>query len=151
MNQTLGTNFTNIAPNNIPRNDLVTAFLTGFAGVNQMAKVTASEMTRLNTGIAAIPAASQSNFGVAGGDLAGFPNGRRPGDDTVDIALRVVMGALCYPAHHRWQQRRPEAVHAGQCAAGPGAVHRWRAGLGRRLRHHLPVSHDAAARRGRLT
>jgi hypothetical protein len=97
VNQTLGTSFTNIAPNNIPRNDLVTAFLTGFAGVNQMSKVTPSEMTRLNTGIAATPAANQSNFGVAGGDLAGFPNGRRPGDDTVDIALRVVMGALCYP------------------------------------------------------
>jgi len=97
VNQTLGTSFTNIAPNNFPRNDLVTAFLTGFAGVNQLAKVTPSEMTRLNTGIAATPAAGQSNFGVAGGDLAGFPNGRRPGDDTVDIALRVVMGALCYP------------------------------------------------------
>jgi hypothetical protein len=95
--QTLGTNFTNIAPNNIPRDDLATAFLTGFAGVNQMSKVTPSEMTRLNTGIPAVPAAMQSNFGVAGGDLAGFPNGRRPGDDTVDIALRVVMGALCYP------------------------------------------------------
>jgi hypothetical protein len=34
---------------------------------------------------------------VAGNDLAGFPNGRRPGDDVVDIALRVVMGRLCYP------------------------------------------------------
>ncbi len=97
VNQTLGTSFTNIAPDNIPRDDLVTAFLTGFAGVNQMAKVTPSEMTRLNTGIPATPAASQSTFGVAGGDLAGFPNGRRPGDDTVDVALRVVMGALCYP------------------------------------------------------
>jgi hypothetical protein len=97
VNQTLGTNFASIAPNNFPRNDLVTAFLTGFAGVNQMSKVTASEMTRLNTGIPAVPAAGQSNFGVAGGDLAGFPNGRRPGDDTVDIALRVVMGRLCYP------------------------------------------------------
>ena len=30
-------------------------------------------------------------------DLAGFPNGRRPGDDTVDIELRVAMGALCHP------------------------------------------------------
>jgi hypothetical protein len=97
VNQTLGTNIANLAPNNFPRNDLVTAFLTGFAGVNQMSTVTASEMTRLNTGIAATPAAMQSNFGVAGGDLAGFPNGRRPGDDTVDIALRVVMGRLCYP------------------------------------------------------
>ena len=38
VNQTLGTNIANIAPNNLPRNDLVTAFLTGFAGVNQMSK-----------------------------------------------------------------------------------------------------------------
>jgi len=84
------------APNNFPRADLVAAFLTGFAGVNQQATVTGSEMMRLNTGIAATPQASQSNFGVAGDDLAGFPNGRRPGDDVVDIALRVVMGALCH-------------------------------------------------------
>jgi hypothetical protein len=97
VNQTLGTNIANLAPNNLPRNDLVTAFLTGFTGVNQMSRVTPSEMTRLNTGIPATPAAMQSNFGVAGGDLAGFPNGRRPGDDTVDVALRVVMGRLCYP------------------------------------------------------
>jgi hypothetical protein len=34
---------------------------------------------------------------VIGGDLAGYPNGRRPGDDVVDITLRVAMGALCYP------------------------------------------------------
>ena len=30
-------------------------------------------------------------------DLAGFPNGRRPGDDVVDIVLRVAMGRLCHP------------------------------------------------------
>jgi hypothetical protein len=99
VNDTLGTTFTNIAPTNFPRLDLVTAFLRGFPGVNQLAKVTDSEMTRLNTGIDAKPASMQSNFGVAGGDLAGFPNGRRPGDDTVDIALRVVMGRLCHPIH----------------------------------------------------
>src|SRR5262249_39731180 len=46
VNQTLGTNFANIAPSNLPRNDLVTAFLTGFPGVNQLSKVTASEMLR---------------------------------------------------------------------------------------------------------
>jgi hypothetical protein len=97
VNSTLGTAFANIAPSNLPRNDLVTAFLTGFPGVNQQSKVTASEMVRLNTGIAATAAAQQSTFGVAGGDLAGFPNGRRPGDDVTDIALRVVMGRLCYP------------------------------------------------------
>jgi len=97
VNATLGTSFANIAPSNLPRNDLVTTFLTGFSGVNQQATVTPSEMVRLNTAIAATPAAQQSTFGVAGGDLAGFPNGRRPGDDVVDLALRVVMGRLCHP------------------------------------------------------
>jgi hypothetical protein len=87
----------NLAPSNLPRTDLVTAFLTGFPGVNQQKTVTPSEMLRLNTGIAAKPAGMQSTFGVAGNDLAGFPNGRRPGDDVVDIALRVVMGRLCHP------------------------------------------------------
>lgn len=85
-----------IAPQNFPRTDLVAAFLTGFVGVNQLATVTPSEMLRLNTGIAATAADAQSNLGVAAGDLAGFPNGRRPGDDVTDLALRVVMGALCH-------------------------------------------------------
>jgi hypothetical protein len=97
VNKTLGTSIPNLAPSNFPRTDLVTTFLTGFPGVNQLAKVTASEMLRLNTGIAATPAAQQSTFGVVGNDLAGFPNGRRPGDDVVDLALRVLMGGLCYP------------------------------------------------------
>ena len=97
VNATLGTNIPNLAPSNLPRVDLVTAFLTGFKGVNQLATVKPSEMVRLNTKIAATPATKQNTFGVAGGDLAGFPNGRRPGDDVVDIALRVVMGRLCHP------------------------------------------------------
>ena len=97
VNQTLGTSIPNLAPTNFPRTDLVTTFLTGFPGVNQLSKVTASEIIRLNTGIPATPAAQQSTFGVVGNDLAGFPNGRRPGDDVVDITLRVAMGRLCYP------------------------------------------------------
>jgi len=97
VNTTLGANLATLAPTNFPRTDLVTAFLTGFPGVNQLATVTPSELLRLNTGIAATPANAQSTFGVVGNDLAGFPNGRRPGDDVVDIALRVVMGRLCYP------------------------------------------------------
>lgn len=96
VNTTLGANIADLAPTNFPRTDLVTAFLTGVPGVNQLAKVTPSEMLRLNTQIPATPAAMQSAFGVAGNDLAGFPNGRRPGDDVVDIALRVMMGALCH-------------------------------------------------------
>lgn len=83
------------APTNFPRNDLVTAFLTGVPGLNQPANVKASEMLRLNTTTTPVVSANQSRLGVIGGDAAGFPNGRRPGDDVVDIALRVVMGKLC--------------------------------------------------------
>ncbi|MHB8745350.1 MAG: DUF4331 domain-containing protein [Gammaproteobacteria bacterium] len=83
------------APTNFPRNDLVTAFLTGVPGLNKPMNVTPSEMLRLNTKIPAAAKGSQNDLGVIAGDNAGFPNGRRPGDDVVDIALRVVMGKLC--------------------------------------------------------
>ncbi|MBI3598049.1 MAG: DUF4331 domain-containing protein [Nitrospirae bacterium] len=82
------------APTLFPRTDLVAVFLTGVSGVNQPANVVASEMLRLNTAIAPTAIASQNNLGVIAGDNAGYPNGRRPGDDVVDIALRVVMGKL---------------------------------------------------------
>jgi len=91
-----------IAPTNFPRTDLVTTFLTGIKGVNQPVSVTASEMLRLNTAIAPTPYASQNRLGLLGGllgpapqDLAGYPNGRRPNDDVVDISLIAVMGGLC--------------------------------------------------------
>lgn len=83
-----------LAPNNFPRTDLVTAFLQGVPGVNQPNGVTASEMLRLNPAIAVTDAGSQNDLGVLAGDNAGFPNGRRPVDDTVDASLRVAMGAL---------------------------------------------------------
>jgi hypothetical protein len=82
-----------VAPTNFPRNDLVATFLTGIPTINQPANVVPSEMLRLNTTTPV--ATTQSRIGVIGGDSAGFPNGRRPGDDVVDIALRVVMGRLC--------------------------------------------------------
>jgi len=83
------------APTNFPRTDLVTAFLTGIPGLNQPAHVKAAEMLRLNTATPVTAAGAQNRLGVIGGDVAGFPNGRRPGDDVVDIALRVSMGLLC--------------------------------------------------------
>jgi hypothetical protein len=79
----------------MPRSDLVAAFLTGVKGINQPMKVTPGEMLRLNTAIVPTPVATQSDLGVLGGDLAGFPNGRRPYDDVVDLTLRVAEGALC--------------------------------------------------------
>jgi hypothetical protein len=81
------------APTNFPRNDLVTAFLTGITGLNKPANVVPSEMLRLNTSIPVSD--TQNRLGVIGGDNAGFPNGRRLGDDVVDITLRVAMGRLC--------------------------------------------------------
>lgn len=86
------------APTNFPRADVIAA-VTGVPGLNLPANIASdmfprSEMLRLNTSIAAKPAAEQMNMGVLAGDTSGFPNGRRPGDDVVDIALRVMMGAL---------------------------------------------------------
>src|SRR5262245_8822468 len=74
-----------------PRNDLVTIFLKGIPGLNQPPNVTPSEQLRLNVAIP--PTANPNPLGVIGGDAGGFPNGRRLGDDVVDIALRVMAGA----------------------------------------------------------
>lgn len=86
------------APTLFPRTDLVSAFLTGIDTLNKPAGVVPSEMLRLNTSLPAKAASAQNTLGVLGGDTSGFPNGRRPGDDVVDIELRVAMGALLTPA-----------------------------------------------------
>jgi hypothetical protein len=94
-------NLPGIAPTNFPRTDLTTTFLTGIQGVNQPRNVRASEMLRLNTAIAPVPFAQQNRLGIVGNilaggsDNAGYPNGRRPKDDVVDISLVAVMGGLC--------------------------------------------------------
>jgi hypothetical protein len=74
-----------------PRNDLVAIFLTGVAGLNQIGgNPRPAEMIRLN--MAVPPASNPSRLGLLGGDTAGFPNGRRPADDVVDIELRALAG-----------------------------------------------------------
>jgi hypothetical protein len=94
-------NLPGISPTNFPRNDLVTTFLTGITGLNKPANGVASEMLRLNTAIEPVPFAMQNRLGVVGNilaggtDFAGYPNGRRPKDDVVDISLVAVMGGLC--------------------------------------------------------
>lgn len=90
-----GSRTTGIEPTNFPRTDLATVFLTGVTGLNKPRTVTPSEMLRLNTAIAPKPFAAQSELGVLGGDTSGFPNGRRPKDDVVDVALQAMLGALC--------------------------------------------------------
>ncbi|GGL14299.1 hypothetical protein Sme01_06550 [Sphaerisporangium melleum] len=90
-----------------PRADLVEIFLTGIAKANGPIKADLnsqllnrdararafrpSEMLRLN--MAVPPARDPNRLGVLAGDLQGFPNGRRLGDDVVDISLQAVEGA----------------------------------------------------------
>jgi hypothetical protein len=107
-------------PQTFPRTDLVAAFLTGLPGANAFPATDAGpqpaacEMMRLNTGVNqaittkwATPVGSQNRLGAAGCayqgtltptaatcDLSGFPNGRRPIDDVVDVALDAMEGYL---------------------------------------------------------
>jgi Domain of unknown function (DUF4331) len=77
------------------RNDLSAVFLTG---VNEpklnFTGPKLAEMLRINLAIPVTPQAQFSRLGVLGKDLQGWPNGRRLGDDVVDIAERAVAGAL---------------------------------------------------------
>ena len=100
-----------------PRNDLVTIFLTGIPGLNQPAERRPSEMLRLNMAIppVAVDAPAYSRLGVLGGDAAGFPNGRRVGDDVFDIARagggRRHAADACVqpqPEQHAWRRRRSQ-------------------------------------------
>jgi hypothetical protein len=106
------------------RNDLSAAFLTGFskdvfagrtlgglgAGVldadlnsldlNEVSPNPApAEYLRLNVNVPPKKPGDQgfSRLGAVGGDLSGFPNGRRLQDDVVDIALQVLEGVLVRP------------------------------------------------------
>ncbi len=88
----------NIPP--APRNDLVSIFATGIpvnaiTGPNYTTFLSDGqphEYLRLNVAIPITPIASMNRLGLLGGDVAGFPNGRRPFDDVTDIALRAVLG-----------------------------------------------------------
>lgn len=79
------------------RDDLTTIFLTGIPDLTKPADVVPSEQLRLN--VAVPPTVSPNNLGVIAGDAQGYPNGRRLGDDVIDISLRVMAGAA-YPLFH---------------------------------------------------
>src|SRR5579863_6665366 len=53
-----------------------------------------ADLLRLNTGIPPTPVSQIKRLGFIAGDVAGFPNGRRPQDDVLDIALRALEGIL---------------------------------------------------------
>jgi hypothetical protein len=75
------------------RTDIVTALLTGIPGLTRIAPgAPPTDTLKVNLGVD--PAASPNRFGVLANDAAGFPNGRRLGDDVTDIELRVIGGFL---------------------------------------------------------
>lgn len=93
-----------------PRSDLVAIFATGIpvnpiTGPNFTTFLSDGqphEMLRLNVAIPPAPAGSRSKYGLLGGDVAGFPNGRRVFDDVTDIELRAVAGGTPFtPAFNK--------------------------------------------------
>jgi len=91
--------FPNLAGLSAARADLVAILLTGLPsgivpGFQNYTGKTLADMLRLNVAIP--PAASPKPLGILGGDLAGYPNGRRVGDDVVTIELRAIAG-VTYP------------------------------------------------------
>ncbi len=89
--------FPNLAAYNKPRADLHAILLTGIpsgivGGFQNFTGPRPADMLRLNVAIP--PTTSNPNaLGVVGGDLAGFPNGRRVFDDVVSIELKAFGGA----------------------------------------------------------
>jgi hypothetical protein len=86
-----------------PRNDLLIlaqyeAPICPGCGPNDTGPV--ADLLRLNTGIPPTAVGSQKRLGFLVGDNAGFPNGRRPIDDVVDIASRAVAGILVDPVKY---------------------------------------------------
>jgi hypothetical protein len=91
--------FPNLANLKADRADLLAILLTGIPsglidGFQNYTGPTQSDQLRLNVAIA--PAHKPSIYGILGGDLAGFPNGRRVADDVTAIELRAIAGAT-YP------------------------------------------------------
>jgi Domain of unknown function (DUF4331) len=82
-----------------PRVDLEAILLTGIPeglipGFQNHTGSVLADMLRLNTAIK--PSSKPNELGVVGGDLAGFPNGRRVFDDVVTVEIRAIAG-LTYP------------------------------------------------------
>jgi hypothetical protein len=76
-----------------PRTDLLDLVL-GVPDLNRRPGEVISDQLRLNVAVFPTPVYAVNRLGVIAGDLSGYPNGRRPYDDAIDISLRVVAGVL---------------------------------------------------------
>ena len=94
--------FPNLAGLTAVRDDLVAILLTGIPsgiidGFQNFTGPKVADVLRLNMAIT--PSPSPNIKGILGGDLAGYPNGRRVADDVVTIELRAIAG-LTYQVVH---------------------------------------------------
>jgi hypothetical protein len=91
--------FPRLAAYTKPRADLNAILMTGIPpgvipGFQNFTGTTEADLLRLNVAIPPTPANTPpSPYGILGGDLAGYPNGRRLADDVIAISLRAVAGA----------------------------------------------------------
>ncbi len=114
--------FPNLAAYKKPRADLQAILLTGIPkgiikGFQNYTGPVLSDMIRLNMAIP--PSSNPSILGILGGDLAGFPNGRRVFDDTVTIELRAIAGVtipLVDPSY------KPDAAASAVSDFNPPAI-----------------------------
>jgi hypothetical protein len=89
-------NLAKLVASKTARADLEAILLTGIpsgivTGFQNYTGSVLADLVRLNTAIP--PSTSPNPLGIIGGDLAGFPNGRRVFDDVVSIELRAIAGA----------------------------------------------------------
>ena len=105
LNVVFGTNF-----QTTNREDLINALLRYSPGPplcgGGKTNETLADFVRVDLNVTPTPPAGQKRLGPlahdengnATPDKAGFPNGRRPNDDTTDVVLRVVAGILTNPS-----------------------------------------------------
>jgi hypothetical protein len=131
------TAFPHLATYTKDRADLLAILLTGvpsgiIPGFQNFTGTTQADMLRLNMAIP--PSANPNINGILGGDLAGFPNGRRVFDDTVTIEVRAIAGVTIPLVDHSYT---PDAaagvvtdiVHNQSLAANPDLADRYQSGF----------------------
>jgi hypothetical protein len=109
-----------------------------------------ADLLRLNTGVQPTPEAGINRLGLLGGDLAGYPNGRRLQDDVVDISLRAVAGVLAGPpfSTSSLNSRLGDGVNVNDTPYHSAFPYLWDAPSGRNRRHIDPGESGCTAGAG---
>jgi hypothetical protein len=115
--------FPNLAAYNKDRADLLAILMTGIPdgvvpGFQNFTGPTQADLLRLNMAVAP-NTTNPSNLGIVGGDLAGFPNGRRVFDDVVTIEIRAIAGATIPLVDPSFTPDGPASLVSDGLTSGP--------------------------------